>query len=94
MTVTITNAPRRRRRWGRLRGAAAVVMLLLTAAEALLSAATGWPPLTWTARRFAAVLAAAYRTASHRPSPAGPPVVIRATPAPAHEGNPDHGVDA
>jgi hypothetical protein len=82
VTVTITNAPRRRRRWGRLRGTAAVIVLLLSAFEALLSAVTGWPPLTWTARRFGAAFAAAYRAAAHRPVPVGPPVVIRTAPAP------------
>jgi hypothetical protein len=91
VTVTITTAPRKRRRWGRLRGTAAVIVLLLSALEALVSAVTGWPPLTYVVRRFAATLAAAYRTAAHRPVPAGPPVVIRVAPAPAHEGNPDHG---
>jgi hypothetical protein len=82
MTVTITTAPRRRRRWGRLRGTAAVIVLLLSALEALLSAVTGFPPLTYIVRRFAAAFAVAYRTAAHRPVPAGPPVVIRTTPAP------------
>lgn len=88
MTVTITTAPRRRRRWGRLRGTAAVIVLLLSALEALVSAVTGWPPLTCIVRRFAAPVAAAYRTGARRTVPAGPPVIIRTPPAPAHEGNP------
>ena len=57
-------------------------MLLLSALEALLSAVTGWPPLTCIVRQFGAVFAAAYRGAAHRPVPVGPPVVIRTTPAP------------
>ena len=87
----ITTAPRRRRRWGRLRGAVAVVLLLLTALEALLSAVTGWPPLTCIARRFAVPFAAAYRAAAHRPVPAGPLVTIHTPPAPTSEGSPSDG---
>ena len=93
MTV-VTTAPRKRRRWGRLRGAVAVALLLLTALEALISAVTGWLPLSYVARRFAAPIVAAWRAAAWRSVPSVRLVTIRATPAPADEGNPDHGVDA
>jgi hypothetical protein len=90
----ITTAPRRRRRWGRVRGALAVAALLLSALEALVSAVTGWPPLSALARRAAAPLASAWRSAAYRPFPAGPPVVIRPASVPASEGSPDHGASA
>lgn len=86
----ITTAHRRRRRWGRVRGTIAVAMLLLTALEALLSAVTGWPPVTWTARRIAAPFAAAWRSAAWRTIPSVPIVTIRT----ASEGSRDHGRDA
>ncbi len=82
MTV-ITTAPRRRRPWGRVRGTVAVLMLLLSALEALLSAVTGYP-LALTARRIARPIAAAWRSATCRPVPAGPAVTIR-----TFEGNQD-----
>lgn len=81
----VTTANRRRRRWGRIRGTAAVAVLLLSAGESLLSAVTGWPPVSRTARRIAAPFAAAWRSAAFRPVPAGPLVTIRTPAAPASE---------
>lgn len=86
----ITTAHRRHRRWGRIRGTIAVAVLLLTALEALLSAVTGWPPVTRVARSIAAPFAAAWRAAAWRTIPAVPIVTIRT----ASEGSRDHGRDA
>lgn len=50
---------------GVLRGAWAVVALVLLVADRLATAVVGVPPISWMARRAAAVLAAAYRRARH-----------------------------
>lgn len=85
MTVTrITSSPRRRRRWGRLRGTWAVLALLLTALDHLVSAVTGCRPIAVTARRIAAPIAAAWRSAAWRTSSAAT-VTIRTMPGPDPE---------
>jgi hypothetical protein len=57
----------RLRRW--LRGALAVTVQLLTAADVLFSAITGWPRLSYLARRISAPLRDAWREGSRRPLP-------------------------
>lgn len=67
-SAVITTVQPRPRPWGRLRGTWAVAVLLLSALDHLAAAVTGWPPVAWTARRFAAPVAAAWRSARHRPA--------------------------
>lgn len=88
-TVTITTVRPRTRPWRRVRGILAVAALLLSAAEALISAVTGWRPVSLVVREFGAVFAATWRSATRRPAPAGPLVTIRTPtpPGPANDGS-------
>jgi len=60
MSTYLVRRPRRTWR-AVLRGVVAVAALFLSAGDALLSAATGIPPVAWCVRQFAAVVREAYR---------------------------------
>jgi len=87
----ITTATRRRRPWGRARGTAAVIVLLTSALDHLISAITGCRPIAATVRRFAAPIAAAWRSAAWRTSSS---TAVRIWTAPADERTSDHATDA
>jgi hypothetical protein len=78
----------RRRPWGRTHGALAVAALLLTAADDLLTALAGWPPVRYAARRIAAPIADAWRSAAWRSAPIRPTAIVTIRTTPAPERNP------
>lgn len=89
--VTITTVRPRPRPWGRLRGTWAVVVLLLSALDHLVAAFAGWRPIAWTIRRFAAPIAAAWRSGRDRPVPSQPATSLVYVTSPASERTHDDG---
>jgi hypothetical protein len=79
-----------RRPWGRTHGTIAVAALLLSALDHLTTALIGWPPVAYMARRVAAPIAAAYRSAAWRSTPIRPTAIVTIRTTPAPERTPDN----
>jgi hypothetical protein len=85
---SITTVQPRTRRWGRFRGAWAVLVLLLSALDHLVTAVIGSRPAAAIVRRFAAPIAAAWRSGRLRLASTSPVVYLA---SPASERNHDDG---